>query len=180
MKYYVYMHYRSSDLAPFYVGKGSGNRAYKTSQRSEYWNRVFHKHGLIVKIINEYDNEIDAFNFEKYLITKLRNEGIRLANISDGGEGCSGVKDSEETKLKKSLAMIGNTNWKNAPLPPALRGSKNASFKGFVRATCIATGEVIILDGKLSSIDNRFDYRKVNACVNRKAKTHKGFTFERI
>lgn len=178
--YYVYIHYRASDLTPFYVGKGSGDRAYCFNQRSEYWTRTFKKHGVITKLVNEYEQEKDAFLFERYLIKKFKDSGFQLVNLTDGGEGVSGFKQSKETVEKRSIRMLGNTNWKNAPKPPRLLGKLNPSFKGFVEATCIATGETIILDGKLSAESNGFDYKKVNACVNNTRKTHKGFTFKRM
>jgi hypothetical protein len=44
---------------------------------------------------------------EVALIAKLRSEGYRLLNMTNGGDGSVGVKDSEETRKKKSKAHIG-------------------------------------------------------------------------
>lgn len=177
--YYVYIHYRATDLTPFYVGKGSKDRAYNFKQRSSYWKRVYNKHGVIVKIQNEFDNETDAFNFERYLIKTFKENNIPLTNLTDGGEGTSGLVKTIETKQRHSQAMLGNTNGNNNK-PPVMIGKHNPSFKGFVVATSLDKTKQLLLDGKLSAIENGFDYRKVNACVNGKRLTHKGFTFERM
>lgn len=41
------------------------------------------------------------------LIAKLKEQGHRLLNQTIGGEGTAGYKDSEETRIKKSLAQMG-------------------------------------------------------------------------
>lgn len=49
----------------------------------------------------------DACMEEIALIAKLRLEGHRLLNMTKGGDGSVGIKDSEETRKKKSLAQTG-------------------------------------------------------------------------
>lgn len=44
---------------------------------------------------------------EKILIARLKAEGHRLLNMTEGGEGTLGFKDSESTKIKKSRALTG-------------------------------------------------------------------------
>jgi len=44
---------------------------------------------------------------EKILIARLKAEGHRLLNMTEGGEGTYGLKDSEDTKIKKSRALTG-------------------------------------------------------------------------
>lgn len=90
--HYVYVHFRASDLAPFYVGKGKNNRAWAktSSQRNQHWMNVFNKHGLVVEVVQDCMSEDDAFLLEMWLIAKFKHEGYDLANMTDGGEGASG------------------------------------------------------------------------------------------
>ena len=98
--FYVYLHLRESDGKPFYVGKGCGKRAFNFSGRSQYWNRVSSKHGCTVKILFDNLTEDVAFELEKEIIHTLRNDGYKLCNLTDGGEGTSGIIVSEETRKK--------------------------------------------------------------------------------
>ena len=123
-KFYVYIHRRESDGLPFYVGKGSGRRAWSSSKRNNYWQNTKSKHGVLVEIVFENLSEEDAFDCEKNTIAEFRYFGYPLTNMTNGGEGTSGfiVSDvvrnklskfnkgktiSEETRLKISLANSG-------------------------------------------------------------------------
>lgn len=50
---------------------------------------------------------INTLKWEKRIIRNLRSRGFQLLNMTDGGDGVSGSTQSEETKLKKSLALTG-------------------------------------------------------------------------
>lgn len=108
------------DYEPIYVGKGKGNRAknhltiYKNQNRN---NRFYNKLGSIIKSgatptfinIKESLSEKDAFEYERFfikLIGRIENGGT-LTNLSDGGEGQSGFRFSEETKEKMSKTKLG-------------------------------------------------------------------------
>lgn len=110
-KFYVYLHLRGTDNKPFYVGKGCGNRAYVKSGRSQYWNRMNNKHGCVVKILFANMTESDAFDIEKQIISVLRKDGYKLCNLTDGGEGTSGIVVSQETREKLSKANKGRTDY---------------------------------------------------------------------
>ena len=114
--FYVYEHWRPDINLPFYVGKGNERRI-----KSKVRNNPWHKHiisklsniGLKVElnIVQTFENEQDAFNFEKLLIETLKNVGIELTNQTPGGEGGPtwlGKKHSEETKAKMSIKAKGN------------------------------------------------------------------------
>jgi len=105
--FYVYLHRRKSDNKVFYVGKGHGKRAWKTSGRNERWTRTFKKHGLIVEIVFDELDEQTAFDVEKDTITELTYFGYPLCNMTSGGEGVSGLKVSDETRAKLSKAHKG-------------------------------------------------------------------------
>ena len=105
--FYVYEHVRLDTMKPFYVGKGSGTRAYKKQGRNQYWQNVVGKHGYIVNIIAENLDEEMAFLVEMGKIDQLRRLGIGLTNATNGGEGTSGRICSEESKKKMSATMTG-------------------------------------------------------------------------
>ena len=50
--------------------------------------------------INYYDTEEEAFSHEVLLISCFRGMGYELANLTDGGDGTSGYKQTEEHKEK--------------------------------------------------------------------------------
>lgn len=105
--FYVYVHRRLSDNKPFYVGKGKGNRAYKKSGRNIKWLRTVSKHGYSVEIVFDSLTEDEAFQCEKDTITEFKYFGYNLCNMTDGGEGRSDSKVSEETKAKLSKIHLG-------------------------------------------------------------------------
>lgn len=105
LEFYVYIHFRSDDGLPFYVGKGRANRAWRTDGRSVQWNRIVAKHGLKVEILKTSLSEIDAFELEKSTILTL-GRGF-LCNHTDGGEGVAGWEPSDETKARMAAAQLG-------------------------------------------------------------------------
>lgn len=99
--HYVYIHYRLSNGMPFYVGKGSWDRAWEKSwsNRSQWWMRVALKNGVKLEICQDGLTEDEANTLEMWLIAKLRHEGHELVNLTDGGEGKSGIPMPESTRL---------------------------------------------------------------------------------
>lgn len=104
--FYVYQHIRPDTGAVFYVGKGRNGRAYNFFNRGRYWNNVVKKCGkpIVSFLAKDLEEEL-AFFAEQECIDALRMRGVRLCNITNGGEGTSGLKQSEETKRK-----IGKSN----------------------------------------------------------------------
>lgn len=103
--YYVYAHIKRTNNDIFYIGKGKGKRAWIIKGRSKYWNNIINKHEYYIKILKENLSETDALILEKQYISQLNN----LCNLTKGGEGISGFKFSNESKLKKSKSALGNT-----------------------------------------------------------------------
>jgi group I intron endonuclease len=106
--YYVYQHRKADTNEIFYVGKGNHRRAWSCVGRNVLWKRTAKKHGFIVEFIAEQIDEELSFLVEYEAITKYKAIGINLVNMTDGGEGASGYKHTEEHKQ----SMKGNEFWK--------------------------------------------------------------------
>ena len=104
-RFYVYEHIRKDTGAVFYVGKGCGTRALSKNNRGVYWDRVFNKAGgfTINYPVKNVDEELSLLA-EMELIDKYRKLGVRLVNVSAGGEGTTGWIPTEETRRKIGLA----------------------------------------------------------------------------
>lgn len=103
--FYVYFHRKKSNNEIFYVGKGSGGRAWWFYGRSTYWNRIKNKHGIIVEIYKSNLSEKDSHKLEIELINKIGIEN--LCNHTLGGEGMSGWKPNDEIRKKMSEQRKG-------------------------------------------------------------------------
>lgn len=108
--FYIYMHIRLDTNTPFYIGKGSGVRAYEKRSRNKYWNSIQKLHGYKVKILLHGLTEEFAFKKEKELIEFFRNFKMCEANLTNGGEGTSGYVYTEEQLKRKSERMKGKNN----------------------------------------------------------------------
>lgn len=107
--FYVYIHLRLDTGEIFYVGKGQKRRAKNTHQRSEGWKSIANKHGRSVHIYSLHVDEGEAFQTEKRLISELNSSGIKLVNLTHGGEGCSGRTLTKEQKNKIGQVHKGKT-----------------------------------------------------------------------
>jgi len=105
--YYIYQHLKADTNDVFYIGKGKGNRLKSKKGRNIYWHRVVDKHGFVPKIIADNLDEELAFLCEVEAIDLYRRLGIQLVNATDGGEGASGYKHTEEHREK----LKGNLYW---------------------------------------------------------------------
>ncbi len=109
LDFYVYLHRRASDGRVFYVGKGTGPRAWVWHNRNPYWCNTKEKHGLEVEIAICGISEQEAFAHEKRMIENLLFEGHPLTNLTAGGEGMSGYQYTDEHRRKLSEAGKGRT-----------------------------------------------------------------------
>lgn len=96
--YYTYAYLRE-DGTPYYIGKGSGNRAYTT-----HYNTCVPPKNRILILKNNLTEE-DAFKHEIYMISVYGRKDLKtgiLWNRTSGGDGASGHKHTEEHKKKIS------------------------------------------------------------------------------
>jgi hypothetical protein len=106
--FYVYQYIRD-DSTPYYVGKGKGNRAWARNKNDRIRQPPTDDRIIIVK-----DNltENEAHSLEIELIFKYGRKDLGtgiLHNLTNGGEGGSGRKNSPEHIAAMAKANIGNT-----------------------------------------------------------------------
>lgn len=112
-RFYVYVHKKATTGEVFYVGKGVKSRATSKHSRSLYWNNTVNKHGFTVeKVLKDLTNE-EACTEEIKLIAKLKEEGTKLCNISDGGETGPGLKGKDHPNFDKTVYIFYKHLWTN-------------------------------------------------------------------
>lgn len=113
-RHYVYIHRKSDNGEVFYVGKGTlrkrhnsqvCERAHSRDSRSAWWHRTVAKHGLVVEVVASLKTDADAQQFEIGLIKQYGRS--RLVNLTEGGDGHSGIVYSAETLAKRSACAKG-------------------------------------------------------------------------
>lgn len=135
--------YMDQDNIPFYVGKGNGDRfrvCHHLFNKNLFLKNKIRKVGadnIKTHFLHENLIEEKAFFWEKYWIKYLgrRDNGTgQLCNLTDGGEGPSGIKCSEDHKRKISEAMKGKKLSKEhrRKLSKSLKGNQRA--KGLIHS----------------------------------------------
>jgi hypothetical protein len=93
----VYEHLRPDTGEVFYVGKGTLSRSTKKSSRNIWWRRIVAKAGgFLPKIAACGLDEKQALDLEVSMIAAHKRCGTALCNLTDGGDGVSGYKFSQE------------------------------------------------------------------------------------
>jgi hypothetical protein len=129
---------------PFYIGKGKGNRMQchaKNALRNKCCNKYLQR--KILKILKEGNDVICnkitndcsedfAFEIEKEMIAYCKSVGIKLCNHTDGGEGSSGYKHTEETKKQLKTYIPWCKGKKLGPKSEESKKKQSISMKGKV------------------------------------------------
>lgn len=116
MLYYTYMHRRASDSLPFYVGKGTGRRAWIRKNRNRHWQHTAKKHGVAVEVLAHWGTEQEALDHEQLLIACFRGMGFPLTNIAEGGQPgpvTRAMPKSAEHRAKIAAAHAGKPKKKH-------------------------------------------------------------------
>jgi hypothetical protein len=109
--FYVYEHIRRDTGAVFYVGKGHGGRHCSKRDRNQYWHNVVNKAGgFDHRVVCTDSSEDLIFLVEMEKIDQLKKLGVKLVNLTDGGEGRSGLKHSDHTKHLISQKRKGKSH----------------------------------------------------------------------
>ena len=137
---YVY-----SDLVfeyePFYVGKGRLNRIVETIEYDKgvgifKMNKILKikAAGLIPISIKYKDNleELYSLQLEQDIIKKIGRHSLNLGpltNMTNGGDGISGYRHTEEAKKKMSIMRKGRATWNKGVSPSAESRKKMSDAK---------------------------------------------------
>jgi hypothetical protein len=102
--FYTYVHLTADTLRPFYVGKGSGKRAWMKHGRNKYWQNTVTKYGFVVDIIFSGLTEQESLQCEIDAILEYKYFGYKLCNLSTGGDN---PVFNAETKARMSQSHRG-------------------------------------------------------------------------
>lgn len=122
--FYVYEWFNVETNDVFYVGKGCGRRYKPTNKRNERFKEYCRNNECDYRIVKTFDNEKDAFEYEDYRISELKDIGQAECNIYSGGfGGLSSIwtkdmrdKQSKNNPMKNEkqrLRMKNNNPMKN-------------------------------------------------------------------
>jgi hypothetical protein len=112
--WYVYQHITNDESLPFYIGIGKKknySRAKTKFDRNQFWSNIVNKHGFKHIILYENISYEEACKLEIELIAKYGRRDLGtgcLCNLTNGGEGKSGI--SEEERLVRSNRFSGENN----------------------------------------------------------------------
>ena len=126
--YYTYAHYTpKGDL--FYIGKGKDDRAYSYRDRGYQWRDVVAKNrGIAIEILADWDTESEALSHEELLISCFKDMGANLVNLTDGGLGVKGYKQSPETRQKR-IGLLTGFKHQNVTCPVCKKQGGQTSMK---------------------------------------------------
>lgn len=133
--FYVYEHWRPDTNECFLVGKGHGRRAYALAKRNTRHRHIvgyLRKNGMEpeVRIIFKEMTEAEALSLEIAWIALWRSQGQAVANITDGGEGTTGLVHSEQTRALIKAKRAGQPR---RPCSPETREKIAAAQRGVKR-----------------------------------------------
>ena len=136
MRYYTYTYFHPLTNIPVYVGKGTNKRFlvhFKRPHKFGNWLRKRQDEGISpYPEINWNLSEDEAFAKEKELIAKYGRVDLKtgtLFNLTDGGDGTSGMKLSQEARDKISAAN------RRRKLSQEARDKLSASHKAMTQET---------------------------------------------
>jgi len=181
---YVYSHIRKDNEKCFYIGKGTGNRAWSTYSRNRHWSFVANK-GYDVSILVNNVSEEKALEIEKSFIEQIGLEN--LTNYKEGGTGgfTKEARKKASSKESREKAYL-STDWSIYKGIKVVDRYKDYQFKNGhrskpVQGTNMTTGETFaarnmteaakMVDGTLGGVSDVI-------CGGRKS--HRNHTFKKI
>ncbi len=143
--FYVYQ-YQCTHNGKKYIGKTDNlDRRHEEHTEANGHCPVFHaairKYGIAsfeLNILGTYDTESEAFEAEKHFIAEFKTNIKRYGaaygyNLTDGGEGPSGYRFTDEQLRRLSDSHIGQQSyWKGKKLSDEHRQNLSKSHQGYV------------------------------------------------
>ena len=116
MMYLVYAHVDPRNGLPFYIGKGNERRSSYILRTNQFHRNIvsqIKQTGLkpVIEILHKCGSEQEAFEKEILEISFYGRRDLGtgcLVNFTNGGDGSSGARHSEEFKSNLSARMKGN------------------------------------------------------------------------
>ena len=107
--HYVYEHWRPDLNLPYYIGKGQRGRAWDMQARNAYHKRVTNRlaqDGLrpVIKLVSHHPTDAEALAHEVARIAYWRRQGVRLTNLTAGGE--SGIRRGLRRRRRPQLVPL--------------------------------------------------------------------------
>lgn len=204
VSFYVYAYLRKSNNLPYYIGKGSGNRAY-----NKHNGISVPKDKNKIVFLEKNLTEVGALALERRYIKWYGRKDLKtgiLLNKTLGGDGVSGYKHTEETKkllkvisksngnkgmkmsqeskLKMSKSKLGNIPWnknKKTNQIPWNKGKKFMSLSNLLRMKKIILtdpngNEFIVNNLSEFCRNNNLNQGAMSCVLNGKLKHHKKWT----
>lgn len=146
MTFYVYQYKDPATLIPFYVGKGCRNRADRHAyyiKKGTHQNRYFANvvksiwargQQPIIEVVKDGLGEQEAYDLEHEMIKRfgrrLYEEGGVLTNITLGGAGPIGYRQTVEANAARSRKLKGKT--KTVEARSNMRKPKSSSHRAAI------------------------------------------------
>ena len=175
--YYVYRHINPITNQVFYIGKGTGDRAYSRHGRSGPWKEFVNfieQKGLTysIEIVNICESEFEAFEHERILIIEAVSKGSVLFNAQlRNSEQDKILLVDEGTYVKKwdrdnTIASFVRTKRKRVKLTQKEFAEKSGVGLRFVRE--IESGKPTVRMDKVNQVLLMFGYELKPNPIDRK------------
>ena len=167
MDFYVYLHKKKTNGEVFYVGKGSGRRAWEYGSRNKYWRSIEKAHGCVVEIYANDLQEWYALELESELILRYGRRIDKtgtLCNITTGGESQCGEANARydhrkwtfyNVNSKEEVVMTRQTFLK---LHPKVYLNALFSEKSYSQISKGWVVKELVSDEYMTALDNNFRY----------------------